>query len=93
MKDSLSAVAVVDCLVDFRVLKTQIKNTERKIREMTRGNLVKSLGRRRKKKVTTKAWEPRTGVDRPKAGCFLCGNTEHRMRNTLVTEMKTQSHT
>ncbi|KAL0387175.1 UNVERIFIED_CONTAM: hypothetical protein Sradi_2599300 [Sesamum radiatum] len=78
VKDLPSAIAAPDRLDDFKVANDlkQRNDDSRKGRKSS----VRSSRRRRNNKEVTETFEPRA-VERLRAGCFLCGNLEHRARD------------
>ncbi|KAK4422825.1 hypothetical protein Salat_1865000 [Sesamum alatum] len=56
--------------------------------------------KKKAKEVLTETVEPRAVQDRPKAGCYICASSDHRMRdypkrgklNALVTEQTDDEH-
>ncbi|KAL0345996.1 UNVERIFIED_CONTAM: hypothetical protein Sradi_4430900 [Sesamum radiatum] len=78
VKDLPSAIAAVDHLVDFKV----VNDPEQRQDDLENGKA--KFGKKFKKKektkeVVTETFEPRA-VEKPKRGCFICGNLEHRAR-------------
>ncbi|KAK4399588.1 hypothetical protein Sango_1064900 [Sesamum angolense] len=79
VKDLPTAIAAADCLGDYKV------PNEPEQRSDDSGDGKAKFGKKFKKKdkvkeVMTETSEPRS-VERPRAGCFICGNLEHRARD------------
>ncbi|KAL0292386.1 UNVERIFIED_CONTAM: hypothetical protein Sangu_3254400 [Sesamum angustifolium] len=79
VKDLPTAIAAADRLGDYKV------PNEPEQRSDDSGDGKAKFGKKFKKKdkvkeVMTETSEPRS-VERPRAGCFICGNLEHRARD------------
>ncbi|KAL0287722.1 UNVERIFIED_CONTAM: hypothetical protein Sangu_2680600 [Sesamum angustifolium] len=79
IKDLPTAIAVADRLGDYKV------PNEPEQRSDDSGDGKAKFGKKFKKKdkvkeVMTETFEPRS-VERPRAGCLICGNLEHRARD------------
>ncbi|KAL0438816.1 UNVERIFIED_CONTAM: hypothetical protein Slati_2364600 [Sesamum latifolium] len=78
VKDLPSAIAAADHLTDFKV----VNDPEQRQEDPRKGKAKfgKKFKRKEKaKEVVTETSEPRA-VEKPRGGCFICGNLEHRAR-------------